>query len=856
MSRRGGASGAAAGETVPPPDESKVSELLRKERQLDKMRRAREMRIGSPWKMVQGLMVAGAVLLLWGLFTGLTVPATLYVTVTTGGNTQNASTTAFVDDNGLDAFVNVFDQANAHCVPPPGNPSLVGVAPGTRAQTTAAWQRVLAAVLGNATSGGDGCFFYGLLAAERRVNQTMGPVDLCQAYVNIGIDLLHVRYNFSMPPNAVPLLNYIYDNAYPLNLFFQAAINPVYMRQQVTARMYATLQCLTDPNSECSRRPIDVVGLATAVCNPFFATDDSTYYGSAFMPWLKFPFPGLMSRSGENVYAPQIRQILSPQRIVDIIANGTLFVDPPVAAVYVLGDVLTESPAMKLALDALFGGVQRYYPTPETGTGVDDFIVLLRNHLQDLDRGQTIIVAARYAQSYNVFNAVNFVAQTFPPPVFFLFSNPVLPSDGFVVTPTNRGLVSLEIQNFATSSQIMNILDTTSTLAAFDALYSRAYVEEKFVGDYVSLAIDAFSTIGMNYTVQLLDTFALKDVLVDGTDLGGHVDALRQSYVQDAAGDGLGYRPLAFAIEADVEVMTEPLTRSNGLLATYPDEFDYRVGAPAACLRRPFQQGACNNAWAVAAVAAQSARFCLRGKTQGPANMSIAHVTACTGVPGITNGCEAGHPAVALTFLGQHGAVDEACFPSVTTESCGLEPCAAPPCLVSCSGRTHQVFRDRSVTPPYYKVSGDDAYRSELYHHGPLVACFNVPVNFNAFFAAHPTGCYDDEDAPVTSGDCVVGIAYTPHNLTFRNSFNTHFASGNDFCIKAGMRRAWGSAWFTNEAWAALPGSVDTVNSAATVVPAGTDRTPSLLVGEPSTVVTTTSGSRTTTTTIPRRFQG
>ena len=542
------------------------------------------------------------IVFLFGLLMGLAVPLSVYVVTVPGGNTTEVAQTAFVDQRGLSQFINVLNVLTAECQPPAGSPALAMATVGkSRAQSTAAWQAIMAAVQGNPLNG-TGCQFYGLLGAEARVSQQMGPADICQAYINIGIDLLHALYGFHMPTNISSILNAAFEIAYPLNIFWLNTNTPIVNQQQVVARLYAIVVCLTQPGTQCTARPIDVQGIATQFCNPFFASDDLTYYGQAFMPWLKFPFPGLLPRNGENTDAPQVRRLVSPQTIASLVANGTFLpgANATVVAVYVLGDVLATEPSMALTLDTVFGGVPRYYPSFET---VPEFLDQVANHLQALDRGETIVVVARYAREFNLFNSVNFVAAAaiaFPPPLFFLFSNAVVPGDRFVATPTNLGLVTLEIQNFATSAQIINVVDVLINLTNFDGNYTREYVHEKRVATFVQNAINPFAVLGMTATLQLLDTFALKNVLVYGVDLGGHVDGAVQNFVLDRAGYFPGYRPLPLLVEAQIQTVTTPAVdrHDRRRSAPYPASLDYRTASQRNCLRPVFAQGECGGSWA------------------------------------------------------------------------------------------------------------------------------------------------------------------------------------------------------------------------------------------------------------------
>jgi hypothetical protein len=826
---------------VRPPSDAELSQALQQEK-------ARLRRRGALIGTGEGVVAIVLILAIYGILIGLAVPPSLYVVTVTGGGAATTAQTAFVDDRGLAIFIETLTALTAGCWLPGSNPAMANAKVGLpRAETNAAWAAIMEALAGNITNG-TGCQFYGLNLAQSRAggqSAFLGPVDICQAYVNIGIDLLHARSGFHKPANISAYLNLAYDIAYPLNLFWTNTNDQVFARSQATGRMYLIVQALTQPVANQSAYPINVRGIATEFCNFFFANDDGTYYGQDYMPWLKFPFPGLMPRDGDTVYASQVRRLLNPQTVAMQLANGTAL-NYTIAGVYIIDEPLqNDTDTLALAVDALFADVPRYYKSP-FGGGTARFLQTVANSLQALDNGETIVIVARYARDFNLFNSFNFVrsAGAFPPPLFFLFSNLLTPADNMPVTPANLGLVPLEIQNFATSAQVVNLLDTVNGLTAFDRVYTPEYTREKLVGTFIATAINPILNINMTGTLQLLDTFALKNTVVQGRDLGGHLAALLQTAALDRAGYALGYKPLPLAVEAQVQTVVAPILGRDKRTAPYPANYDYRNGTRGACVRPVFAQGACGESWATAMVAAQSARFCLRGVTRGWANLSMSHIAACAAVPGISNGCEPSHPAVAATFLSTLGAVAEQCYPGVTTAPCDAVPCAPAPCLVNCPGQTYTVFHNTDRDPIYYKVSGVEALKSELYHNGPLVACYDVPVDFYAFFAANPNGCYANDTAPAYGGDCAVVVAYYNNTLILRSGAGTGFAHRGDFCVAMTPGRLRGSAWFANEAWAAQIGGTTRANAQTVPIPAGTDRTPSLIVSPPTTTIEITTINR------------
>lgn len=759
---------------------------------------------------------------------------TVIITRSFGSVFGNQSQTPFLDPNALILLQALLGNATASCTPPPDDPSLVSATTGTRANVNAAWETILAAIKQNVTNITNGCYFYGLEVVELRAGEGLGPVDICHAYVHIGIDLLHILYGFQMPPNIGAILSTLYDMAYPLTMFWSNTNDPATAKQQVIANAFLAVQCFTTPFAQCSPK-INVRALATQFCNQYFASDDPNYYNSAYQAWLAFPFPGLMQRSGDNSFAPELQRLVSPVNLLSVL-NETVVDLFPLKGVYILGDVLATSPAMSILLDALFHAVPRNFPVSMSEDQIDGFLDQVQSTLQSLDQGQTILVVGRYAEDTDAYNSVDFVSDFFPTPLFFLFSNLVFPSDNFTVTVANRGLVNLEIRNFALSWQIMNVVDMNTTLRDFDSVYSSDYIMEKFVASYLVSTINSFPVQNMNYTMQLLDTFMLKNVAIGGVDFGGHIDALRRDFQLDVAGDGVGFLPLAYQLESEVEVMTAGVSLfGSGAPAPVPDVWDYRFNM-SEHLRPGFDQGSCNNCWAESATLAQSVRYGLRGIGSATfAPLSIAHVTSCSGTAGTSNGCQPSHPSVAFTFMASDGVVEESCFPTKTITNCGVFPCPQQPCKIACSSN-YRVYKDDATGgAPYYKISGLDAFKSDLFYNGPFASCFYIPTNFKSFFAANPHGCYSDETAPVSGGHCVMAIGFDRENLYFRNSWGTGFANHGDFCIKQNMKRALGTAWFTNEGWGAKAGAVTTFLPSQPI-PAGGDRTVQLILNAPDTI--------------------
>lgn len=728
----------------------------------------------------------------------------------------NISNTPFVDDNALELLHTLLINLTDSCTPPPGDPSLLNAVVGNRQNVNDAWVLIREQVKLSPANLTNGCYFYGLLAAESRAGGTIGPVDICHAYVHIGIDVFHAVYQFEMPIDIVTILNDLYDIAYPLNIFWTNTNDPVTMKTQVVSMAYQVLLCMTTPLSLCSNG-IDVKALSRQFCNGFFASEDINYYKSAYMPWLAFPFPGLMQRSGENYFTPESENVLELDDIFDAL-NTTLANFFPIKSIFVVGDVLTQTPGMQLLLQSLFVDIPQFLPPPNSPLTVSETLAIIHNNVQALAADETILIVGRYTEDADAYNSATFVRDVKPVPALFLLSNVQLATDDFVVTSTNGGKINLEILNYAASRQVMNVADFVTTLGAYDAFYVREdYVLEKFVALYLVYSINNILGIDMNETTQLLDTFSLKNVLINGVDIGGQIDSLLQKKSLESQGNAFGFLQLPGTVNENIDVLATNVF--GGGEPDYPSAFDYRIAKPN-CMVRELSQGKCNSCWAISVSNAAKARFCIQGITQKFADISTASVISCSGQPS-TDGCIASHPSVALSFLALHGAVDNVCF-KTKTSTCAGDLCKEQSCVVGCT-TDYSVFKNFNTNPAYYALSGENAFKSELFNNGPFASCFMVPADFESFFNSNPTGCYSNDAAPIKYGHCVTAIGYDEGNMYFRNSWGTGFANNGDFCVKLGMKRAKTGPWFTNAAWAARPATVKQVSKTVTV-PAGGGR--------------------------------
>jgi hypothetical protein len=747
-----------------------------------------------------------------------------------GGNFGNVSNIPFIDNGALLLMYYLLNNLTVSCTPPLNATVMQTAYTGqSREATNIAWEGIRQYVKGDPRNLSTGCYFYGLLSAEARAGDGLGPVDMCQGYVHAGIDIFHAYFNLQMPANITQYLTQAYNLMYPLNMFWKNSVDPQNMQNQVVAQMYLIAQCLAGQGALCSPI-INVEQLAVNFCNQYFANGpaDTGYYGEEYMPWLGFPFPGVMQRSGDNYFVPEAVKLLTTQNIIDI-ANDTVLVEFPIYDVYIAGDVLVTSPAMELLIESLLYNVTLH--TQPAGTTLYNYLLSLNSIVDTyVSNQQTFLILGRYAEDSNTYNGASILRNVYPTPAFFLFSNVLLANDSFPVTDINLGKINLEISNFATSRSVMNVVDFNTTLPNYDNLYSQQYLYEKYVANYIDFSAGNVLYITMTETMQLLNSFSLKNTVINGIDFGGLVTTYENNIVLQQNNLNYGFVSMPFTIYMDIDVMNDTVVDVFGDAVSYPASYDIRSANPN-CLAPVKNQGSCSNCYAQSTISAMSTRFCMRGLTSTPAPISTGHATSCYGDKTI-NGCAPSSPGYIYSFLIETGVVDETCFPTKTITCPNNQfPCQEQPCQVNC-GSKYSVFKDEYISgTPYYIVNGEAAFRSELYFNGPFASCFYVPTDFFDFFKANPNGCYSNEVASVSGGHCVLAIGYSENNLYFRNSWGQSWGNKGDFCVKSNMARAQKIPWFTNSGWAGKAGSITQYGS-NTVVPANTGRNPALLTSQ------------------------
>lgn len=750
------------------------------------------------------------------------------IILTPGGNFGDTASIAFVDNAALLLLYNVLNNLTVYCTPPLTNPVMKNAYTGqSRAATNAAWEAINAYIKGDPTNYTEGCYLYGLVAAETRAGKGLGPVDMCQGYVHIGIDIFHGYFNLTMPANITQYLTLAYKLMYPLNMFWNNSIDPINMQNQVISQMFVIAQCLAGQGALCYPI-IDVETLAIQFCNQYFANGfgDTNYYGTQYMPWLGFAFPGLMQRSGDNSFVPEAIKILSVQNVLNVL-NDTVDIQTPVQTIYIVGDVATTTPGLPNLLASMFYNVSIVYQPPQTS--IINYLISLNEIIDQYAQvSQSLLVIGRYGQDANSYNSINFIRNTYPIPAFMLFSNLLFSNDTFVATTQNLGKINLEIANIAASRAIINVIDFNTTLPNYDNLYSQEYLNEKYVANYIGYTSSSPLYVTITETMQLLDTFAIKNVAINGFDFGGHIDSLIRDMDVKDNDKGFGFINLPLTLYMDIDVANTTAFGAAGEPIIPPTSFDYRKVNPG-CLPAVQNQGTCNCCWAWSTAMAMSSRFCLRGLTNGPAPLSAGHLTSCSGTSSV-NGCVPNTPGVAFSFFITNGVVDNICFPSKTiTCSSSQVPCMEQPCLVNC-GSTYQLYKNEYVGgSPYYIINGQDAFESELSLNGPFVSCFSIPTDFFSFFQNNPKGCYSNEDASVNGGHCVYAIGYDEQNMYFRNSWGQSWGNQGDFCIKKGLQRVKKTTWFINSGWAGKS-AVVTQYGKATVIPANDGRQTTILV--------------------------
>lgn len=718
---------------------------------------------------------------------------------TEGGGFGSGASRAFVDAQAFALMDELFRvQLTGKCMPPLSDPVYNDIRLGSRATTNAGWDALKARIAATGPDFDDGCDFYGLGIAEARTDRKIGPADLCQGGVKAGLTAFQIVQGGVYDNTTEAALGWAYDNFFPLNLFLQVDASKG-TRQDVINRAALFLLDFGDGGSSSDAREI-----AAEFCNTYFSDDDLAYYEERVQPWLGFPFPGAFTRMSNTLVTGASKSVLG--------TTGFL-ASTVVKTVYIVGDVVRQSPEAQLFIDATLGSVPRVEFTDEVVAGKIEVVV--EDIADDLSNVVTarvpVVVLGRYAQSLPEYNALPRSQAN----ILYLLTD--YDPDGVLAAreAALMGPIGSVIANDASSSDVLNVLDVTMKFP-FEAALGADYSRELDVAEIIMDVIQSRS-IGITETFELYDTFALKNAVVLGEDIGGVLKRQAAIASLDAADYGRGFQQLPFSSQLVEEVQTDPAFGA----APAPPRLDYRTEKGGACVGPIVNQGRCNNCWAISATVSLGMRACAEGRSKTYVPLSVQHTTSCAEAKD-GNGCNPNSPSAGFTFASTFGIVDSECFPF----SQGTKSTTEVSCKKQCQSGTSRQHLFSSSTS-YRRIVNAAAIKSELNANGPLAIGFGIPEDFEAFFANNPTGVYTNENTANIGDHLVVLVGYDdtapiPHYI-LQNSWGEDFADNGYFRVKQNMLRRNHMTWFEDHAYVATVRKLDTESSDETV-PAPSDR--------------------------------
>lgn len=690
-----------------------------------------------------------------------------------GGTLVSLTSQVIIDDKPLNDLFNVLTTLDANCRPTIGADVYNRLQIGTLSDTTAAWQEVKAEISGV-------CDFYGLVAMENRSQSMEGPAEICHAYFTIALETIAIKYNYQEIASLYPIAIEIVNVAYPLNLFWKYSVGT--SNFNVAGLAIAQIE---DFIKSTDRRPSKY---AAAFCNQFFATDQRDYYTSIFQPWLAFPFEGVLQRQSNTLIPPALDTLLS-----QVQTGGTI------KAIYAIGDAYASNSGVQLLIDTFLDGAevtQLNMPVADALNYIHDSITIGGSQGSTAGGPTTlnisaipVLVIGRYADAAGTYNGFK-VDQT---SVIFMFTDDD-PQGLLKSSSTGNMSLPTQIQAFATSSKVMGVLDFT-TDHPYEANFGFVYTEEKDVSDIISAILGSMVGPSWQKSAGLLDTFAIKNTVVNGIDIGGRLK--RQELIQDLLSQNivLGLKPNAFSseleeivVEDDNETYAEVFGAAPpGTIYVTPSFVDWRNRAPL-CIPPVEDQNVCNCCWAIGSSDSISVQLCHTYGVPIEHRLSHQHIVGCAIVEN-NNGCAPQAPGTGFTMM--YGDIHTyACMPLSNKGTKDLG------CPTTCqNGNLDQLSIVNGIqSGSYAKLTGAAAIKKFMDLTGPVAAGFTITQDFKNFFASNPNGIFNPNDfvGPSAGGHMVLCYGYydnvpVPYWLC-QNSWTTNWGSQGQFKVAQNIK--------------------------------------------------------------------
>jgi Papain family cysteine protease len=602
----------------------------------------------------------------------------------------------------------------------------------TAAQQVQSWTDYKNAV--NGTGPGQ-CVFYGLEAMEARAQQLEGVADICHAYVIATYQYFASNTLTAAQINSLPVYVQIgVNSAFPLNMYFYKMLGGNWA-DAVSSQLTLAIQSFINGGSRGN-----VQQIAMSLCNPYFATDKvATYFNPAVQSFMAFPWEGLVNKMAETHIMPNFQNVLGQLAAPAGQTFKTVYIidTPPMLATGGAPVPLLVDYQAGQTVSSVIGAILNslYISSAAAGGGITINASLV-----------PIMIFGQYAASPQAYQSVQV-----PPNTAFFAVTSDDPSG--VLGGANIGVLLQD----AISAASISVIDVTTQMAPDYAL-GPAFYPLHSVADFVNLMIGTYVYAGSTAAYGILDTFAMKNTLVTGADVGGWLD--RTLAAADIANSGLatGMKRHAFAMELiegvinPFETMTQTAAASPGPGSqsqsqsqtqsppasggsgfTLPASWDWTKVRPD-CVVPTENQGICNCCWAISSTGAMSARLCINsapGAFSSNDYFSIAQVVSCsTNLITNTDGCDAQFPSTPFTYL-SGDITTSRCYPYSARGS------TAPGCRSSCEDNSRPPLAGGIVPGSYNSLQNANAIKTEIMMNGPIAVGITIPANFLNFFPVY-----------------------------------------------------------------------------------------------------------------------
>lgn len=684
---------------------------------------------------------------------------------------------AFIDQDAINLMYATMKNITLGCTPVVSAPINGYLNFGTVSQTTNSFQ-MLKTWLATPVSGQPYCVMYGVSLADVRVGYHSGVVDVCYGYMFAGLQVVALNYNYTVPPTSV--LETTVNTAWPLTLYWRQNTQYGSTTAVVSSLIVWIKNYISTRNATSS---------AQGFCNQYFAQNTLTYWNPDFLPWFGFWAPPVVNRVSQN----SVPQLLSNS--IQNFQIGAADNVTRIKAVYILGSTCDQQPA---CLQFIRSAVSHATVYRMSDSNIAAQLDAITNSLYQTS-GNTallngslvpVLVIGHYDSDSSAFDA--YVAPQFS--VLFAFT--VLSSD--LQTQSSQ---ARNVDAFALSNTVMSFMDYSSSIYLkneFDNAFGTQFLVAKQVADFF-VSVSQIGLIAEIYgTLYLLPTFAVKNMLVNGVDVGG--DLTRIQLQQQAAalgyGTGLFIEPYSYTFNYTYNNVDD--VSVGGASVQIPETYnflDQYPGVDSQLKSYPeLSQKSCNNCWARASTISVSWRCYKKqgGGDYSKCSLSPQHVLTCSY---LDNGCL---PQPAATGFGSMGnpIPFRTCMPDIYQGS------KAPSCPKSCNGPGNFKTLGGVVPGSLQKLRDTASIKREMYLNGPVMLTFQIPADFYTFFTTGKKNANVYAPTKYTTlggGHAVMCYGYGPNYFMCQNSWGENWNGDGRFLVEADNAVYSGrSTWFNN----------------------------------------------------------